>query len=113
MKNPVRVSTKTIRTILAILALITVVAMIGLNSFSSNAQPTSNTQLKWYGQSAFKLTTPSGKVLLIDPWLENPANPNGKADVAGLDRVDLILVTHGHFDHVGNSAEIAKRRKQN
>lgn len=67
------------------------------------------TGLKWYGHAGFKLTTPSGKVLLIDPWLTNPANKNGKDDLAKLNKVDLILVTHGHFDHVGNSAEIAAK----
>ncbi|MBD2082855.1 metal-dependent hydrolase [Leptolyngbya sp. FACHB-17] len=67
------------------------------------------TQLQWYGQSAFKLTTPSGKVLLIDPWLTNPVNPNGKTDLANLNRADLILITHGHFDHVGDAVTIAKK----
>ncbi len=68
-----------------------------------------DTLLTWYGHASFKLTTPSGKVLLIDPWITNPANKNGKEDLARLDKVDLILVTHGHFDHVGNSVEIAKK----
>jgi L-ascorbate metabolism protein UlaG (beta-lactamase superfamily) len=67
------------------------------------------TELTWYGHSAFRITTPSGKVLLIDPWITNPANKNGKEDLAKLERADLILVTHGHFDHVGNSAEIARK----
>lgn len=67
------------------------------------------TELTWYGHSAFKLTTPTGKVLLIDPWLTNPANKNGKDDLAKLEKADLILITHGHFDHVGNSAEIARK----
>ena len=79
--------------------------------FSSGAQPALNTQLLWYGQSAFKLTTPTGKVLLIDPWLTNPVNPTGKADLAKLDRADLILITHGHFDHVGDAAAIAQKTK--
>ena len=92
-------------------ALIVAIAIIGLNVLSSNAQPSGITQLQWYGQSAFKLTTPSGKVLLIDPWIENPLNPNGKADVAALNQVDLILVTHGHFDHTGSAVEIAKKTK--
>lgn len=66
------------------------------------------TQLEWYGHSAFKITTPSGKVLLVDPWLTNPTNTTGAADVASLTHVDYILVTHGHFDHVGDANQIAK-----
>lgn len=66
-------------------------------------------ELTWYGHSAFKLTTPAGKVLLIDPWITNPANKNGKEDLAKIDNADLILITHGHFDHVGNAVEIAKK----
>ncbi|HTL87992.1 MAG TPA: metal-dependent hydrolase [Leptolyngbya sp.] len=78
---------------------------------SASAASTSKTQLQWYGQSAFKLTTPSGKVLLIDPWITNPVNPNGKAELAALDRADLVLITHGHFDHVGDAIAIAKKTK--
>lgn len=65
--------------------------------------------LTWYGHAAFKLRTASGKILLIDPWITNPANKNGKQDLAAIDKADLILVTHGHADHVGNSSEIASR----
>ncbi len=69
------------------------------------------THLTWYGHAAFKLVTPSGKVLLIDPWITNPLNPSGKQDLADLKKVDLILVSHGHSDHVGDAVEIAKRTK--
>jgi L-ascorbate metabolism protein UlaG (beta-lactamase superfamily) len=92
---------------IALITIILTIVLAGWHS-ASNAQ-SGNTQLLWYGQSAFKLTTPSGKVLLIDPWLENPLNPNGKADLAALKQVDLILVTHGHFDHLGNAVAIAKK----
>ena len=68
-----------------------------------------DTELTWYGHAAFKITTPSGKVILVDPWLKNPANKNGAEDLAKLDKADLILITHGHNDHVGNSVEIAKK----
>jgi L-ascorbate metabolism protein UlaG (beta-lactamase superfamily) len=68
-----------------------------------------STELTWYGHAAFKLTTPSGKVVLIDPWITNPANKNGKEDLAKIDKADLILITHGHGDHIGDSVAIAKK----
>ena len=70
------------------------------------------TKLKWFGHAAFSITTPSGKVLLIDPWLSNPANPeakNGKDPFTAVPKVDYILLTHGHRDHVGDAVEIAKK----
>jgi L-ascorbate metabolism protein UlaG (beta-lactamase superfamily) len=66
------------------------------------------TKIHWYGQSAFKIETPSGGVILIDPWLTVPTNPE-KDSIAKLGRVDYILLTHGHADHVGNAVEIAKK----
>jgi len=67
------------------------------------------TQLTWYGQSAFKIVTPSGKVLLVDPWLSNPVFENAKDEIAALKHVDLILITHGHSDHVGDAVDIGKK----
>ena len=69
------------------------------------------TQLTWYGQSGFKIVTPSGRVLLIDPWLINPVFEKGKEEIAALKKVDLILLSHGHGDHVGETVEIGKRTK--
>jgi L-ascorbate metabolism protein UlaG (beta-lactamase superfamily) len=72
-----------------------------------------DTQLTWYGQSAFKIVTPRGKVLLVDPWLSNPVFKDGKAEIDRLTHVDLILITHGHSDHVGDAVEIGKRTGAN
>ena len=66
-------------------------------------------KITWYGHAAFKVVTPAGKVLLVDPWITNPANPNGKKDLEALDKVDLIFITHGHGDHIGDAVEIAKK----
>lgn len=60
----------------------------------------------WYGHSAFLLQTPGGKAVLVDPWLDNPKAPAGARDVAN---VDLILISHGHGDHLGNTIEVAKK----
>jgi L-ascorbate metabolism protein UlaG (beta-lactamase superfamily) len=67
-------------------------------------------ELQWFGQSAFKFTTPGGKVIMIDPWLT--ANPKTPTEFKGLDKlgkIDLILVSHGHGDHFGDSVELAKK----
>lgn len=77
-------------------------------------QPAGDTTILWHGHSCFEIRTPAGLVLLIDPWLNNPSNPvvKNKADpLAALERVDYILVTHGHFDHIGDAVAIAKKTK--
>jgi L-ascorbate metabolism protein UlaG (beta-lactamase superfamily) len=86
------------------LLLLTVLALSPLT-----ASAVGTTDITWYGHSAFKVTTPTGKVLLIDPWLANPANPKGKELLAGLDKAEQILLTHAHGDHIGNTVEIAKK----
>jgi len=63
------------------------------------------TRIQWFGHAAFSITTPNGKVLLIDPWIKNPVNPDAK-DVS---KADYILLTHGHRDHVGDAVAIAKQ----
>jgi L-ascorbate metabolism protein UlaG (beta-lactamase superfamily) len=61
--------------------------------------------IKWLGHAAFVLTTRTGKIILIDPWLTNPKAPR---DVS-FKHVDGILITHGHSDHVGESFDLAKK----
>jgi L-ascorbate metabolism protein UlaG (beta-lactamase superfamily) len=66
-------------------------------------------ELQWFGQSAFKITTPGGKVILIDPFItKHPKTPKELKDLAKLGQVDLILVTHGHGDHIGDTAAISR-----
>jgi len=70
------------------------------------------TELLWLGQSAFRITSPGGKVIVIDPWLRlNPATPVEYKDLEKLGKVDLILVTHGHFDHIADAPALAMLHK--
>ncbi|MEK9671248.1 MAG: metal-dependent hydrolase [Rhodospirillaceae bacterium] len=70
--------------------------------------PADAASVKWYGHAAFKITTPGGKVIVIDPFItKNPKTPAGDKDLAKIGKVDLILVTHGHGDHLGDTAELA------
>jgi len=66
-------------------------------------------ELQWFGQSAFKITTPGGKVILIDPFISrNPKTPKELKDLSKLGKIDLILVTHGHGDHTGDTAKLSE-----
>jgi L-ascorbate metabolism protein UlaG (beta-lactamase superfamily) len=72
--------------------------------------PAAAVDIQWFGQSAFKITSPGGKVILIDPFItKNPRTPAALKDLGKLGKVDLILVTHGHGDHIGDTAEISRR----
>src|SRR5689334_1560931 len=57
-------------------------------------------RLTWFGHSAVELRTPGDKVVLFDPWFGNPTSPRAVADV---DECDVLLVSHGHFDHIGSA----------
>ena len=66
------------------------------------------TELTWLGHSAFRLDTPGGKRIYVDPFLNgNPRCPEGEV---APERCDLILLTHGHGDHVGDTVAIHHRQ---
>jgi L-ascorbate metabolism protein UlaG (beta-lactamase superfamily) len=66
-------------------------------------------EILWLGQSVFKITTPSGKVIVTDPWLTpNPKTPPEYKDLTKLGRVDVILVSHAHYDHFFDAPALAR-----
>jgi L-ascorbate metabolism protein UlaG (beta-lactamase superfamily) len=67
-------------------------------------------EVLWLGQSAMRITTVSGKVILVDPFLTaNPKTPAQYKNLDALGKIDLILVTHGHGDHLGDAPALAKK----
>jgi L-ascorbate metabolism protein UlaG (beta-lactamase superfamily) len=77
-----------------------------------SAQQGGKVEVLWLGQATFKITSPGGKVIVLDPFLVN--NPKTPAEYKNLDKlghVDLILVTHGHGDHVGDVKDLAAKTK--
>ncbi len=71
--------------------------------------PTRGNRLTWLGHAAFRIDTPSGKVILIDPWIQtNPMCPEANKK---FEHVDTMLITHGHFDHIADAVELGKKHK--
>src|SRR6266513_3156454 len=57
----------------------------------------------WLGHAAFRIDSPNGKRIYVDPWLDNPKCPENEQKP---ERADIVAVTHGHSDHVGSAVEI-------
>jgi L-ascorbate metabolism protein UlaG (beta-lactamase superfamily) len=65
-------------------------------------------EITWLGHGTFQLKLENGEIVLIDPWIEgNPKSPQGFK----IDRIDTMLITHGHFDHVADAVQLAKQFK--
>ncbi len=66
-----------------------------------------NMTFTWLGHATFLIKTPTGQQIVMDPWLEG--NPKIPPAYQNLSAADLILISHGHFDHMGSAAKLAKQ----
>ena len=67
-------------------------------------------EVLWLGQSAMRITTPTGKVIMVDPFiLGNPKTPPAWKNLDAVGKLDLILVTHGHGDHYADAPALAQK----
>jgi len=64
-------------------------------------------KVTYLGHSAFKIVSPKGVVIYVDPFLSG--NPKTPAEMKTVEKADLILVTHGHGDHLGDTLAIAEK----
>jgi L-ascorbate metabolism protein UlaG (beta-lactamase superfamily) len=64
------------------------------------------TTITWLGHASFRLDSPGGKRIYIDPWLGNPKCPDSEKEP---ERIDVIALTHGHGDHVGETVELSNQ----
>ena len=88
---------------------ISVCFMLAMATTTLFAEPNGKVKVQWLGHAGFKITSVTGKVILIDPCItQNPKLPAQFKDLNKLGNVDLILVTHAHGDHVGDGPALAK-----
>jgi L-ascorbate metabolism protein UlaG (beta-lactamase superfamily) len=93
----------------AVLVLVLAVALAVPDPLPLGAQGGA-VEILWLGQAAFRVTSPSGKVIVIDPFLtNNPKTPPGWKHLDALGKIDLILVTHAHADHLGDAPALARK----
>jgi L-ascorbate metabolism protein UlaG (beta-lactamase superfamily) len=92
--------------------IISILAMPLLALMSVQSWAQQSIQVQWFGQSAFKITTLQGHVIVIDPWiLKNPKTPAELKNLDALGKVDVVLVTHAHWDHTADAVEIATKNQ--
>ncbi len=96
------------------LATAALTALIALGLMATESVPlgaqAGQSEVLWLGQAAFRIKTPGGKVIVIDPFLtNNPKTPPGWKHLDALGKIDLLLVTHAHADHLGDGPALARK----
>lgn len=61
-------------------------------------------ELTYMGHSTFRIKSAQGKIIIVDPWVDS--NPKCPENLKKIDQVDILAITHAHFDHIGDSVRI-------
>ena len=64
-------------------------------------------RITWIGHGSFRIRTETGRIIYLDPWIRR--NPAAQVRLESITEADIVCVTHGHIDHIGDSIEIVKR----
>lgn len=64
--------------------------------------------LTWLGHATVLIATVSGSRIVVDPWTRDQGNPKSPVSIEAVGRLDVIAVTHGHFDHIGSVVPLAQ-----
>src|SRR5437016_14262320 len=86
-------------------AAVVLLCLIGSEAALAASDPV---KIEWFSWSIFRMTSPSGKVVLTNPFVTNPDSP---VRVEDFPKADVIVVADGHQDEVGSTAEIALATK--
>ena len=66
-------------------------------------------KINFVGHASFRFESEKGTIVYVDPWFDN--NPTSNAKLAQVRKADIVVATHGHRDHIGDSYELCKRTK--
>jgi len=65
--------------------------------------------IRWLGHAFVEFTTADGKVIIFDPWTKDDGNPSCPIGTDEIEKADLVLVSHDHFDHIASAAAICSK----
>lgn len=86
-----------------------IAAVVAALSLFASVAFAAQVEVLWLGHATVRITSVEGKIIVIDPFLtKNPKTPTQYKDLKALGQVDLILITHGHIDHIGDLGELAR-----
>jgi L-ascorbate metabolism protein UlaG (beta-lactamase superfamily) len=66
-------------------------------------------KIRWLGHAFVEFTTGDNKVILFDPWTKDDGNPSCQIGIDQIERADLVIVSHDHFDHVASARAICEK----